>query len=110
MSGMKEKLKRLLAKYGQTQGDLADMLGITYQSVSIKLNGKSEFTLSELFTIVQVFNLTPEEVYDIFFSVDSRFEAIQPSHSIAHSVDDIHQNHQLPLESNSTIQEQAVAQ
>lgn len=70
---MKEKLKALLAKHGQTQNDLAEILGISYQSVSIKLNNKSEFTLAEVFKIVQVYQLTPEEVYDIFFTVESRY-------------------------------------
>jgi len=70
---MKEKLRKILAEYGHTQNDLAELLGITYQSISIKLNRKSEFTLAEVFKIVHAYNLTPEQVYDIFFSMDDRY-------------------------------------
>jgi plasmid maintenance system antidote protein VapI len=63
---LRENIRKLLAKYGQTQSDLAQILGITYQSISIKLNGKSSFTLNEIIRIVQVYGLSAEEVYDIF--------------------------------------------
>lgn len=37
---MKHKLRVILEQFGHNQNDLADLLGITYQSVSIKLNRK----------------------------------------------------------------------
>lgn len=69
---MKAKLKAVLERYGQTQNDLAELLNITYQSVSIKLNGKSDFTQSEIFKIIHHYNLTPDEVMDIFFNIKDR--------------------------------------
>ena len=71
---MKEKIKKLLAKYGHTQNDLAELLGITYQSVSIKINGKKDFFQSEIYKIMVCYQLTPEEVVDIFFSAEDRFK------------------------------------
>lgn len=69
---MKDKLKVVLERFGQTQNDLAELLGISYQSVSIKLNGHKDFTQTEIFKIMVMFNLTPEEVVDIFFNKDDR--------------------------------------
>lgn len=69
---MKHKIRAILAKYGHTQNDLAELLGLTYQSVSIKINGHKDFTQSEIFTMIHCYGLTPEEVVDIFFSVDSK--------------------------------------
>ncbi len=68
---LKDKVRKLLAKYGQTQNDLAQLLGVTYQSISIKLNGKSSFTLNEVRTIATIYGLGPQEVYDIFIDDDS---------------------------------------
>ena len=71
---MKYKLRAVLDRFGQTQNDLAELLGITYQSVSIKLNGHKDFTQSEIFKIMRCFSLTPEEVVDIFFSPNDLFK------------------------------------
>lgn len=67
---MKHKLRLILDKYGHTQKDLADLLGISYQSVSIKLNGHKDFTQTEIYRIMTVYKLTPEQVVDIFFNPD----------------------------------------
>ena len=68
----KDKLRKILKRAGSTQNDLAELLGITYQSVSIKMNGKKDFTQSEIFRIMVIYKLTPEEVVDIFFSGEYR--------------------------------------
>ncbi len=70
---MKYKLKQVLERFGHTQNDLAELLGITYQSLSIKMNGHKDFKQSEIFKIIHYYNLTPEEVMDIFFSIKSTF-------------------------------------
>ena len=67
---MKKKLRKVLSRYGQSQNDLAELLGITYQSVSIKVNGKKDFTQSEIYTIIVMYKLTADEVMDIFFSTE----------------------------------------
>lgn len=69
---MKHKLKAVLERYDKTQNDLADLLGLTYQTISIKLNGHKDFTQTEIFKIMVMFNLTPEEVVDIFFNTKDR--------------------------------------
>lgn len=76
---LKENVRKLLAKYGQNQNDLAQVLGITYQSISIKLNGKSSFTLNELITIASVYGLGPQEIYDTF--IKDGVEEAKPSGS-----------------------------
>lgn len=71
---MKHKLRKVLERYHHTQNDLAELLGITYQSVSIKLNGKKDFTQSEIYRIIQCYGLTADEVIDIFFSTEDRYK------------------------------------
>jgi len=74
---MKYKLKQVLERFGHTQNDLAELLGITYQSLSIKMNGHKDFKQSEIFKIIHYYNLTPEEVMDIFFSIKSTFSSTE---------------------------------
>lgn len=71
---MKHKLRAVLERFGQTQNDLAELLCITYQSVSIKLNGRKDFTQSEIYKIIMFYQLTAEEVMDIFFNKDDRYK------------------------------------
>lgn len=71
---MKYKLKAVLERFGQTQNDLAELLGITYQSVSIKLNGHKDFTQTEIYKIINFYGLTADEVIDIFFNTEDRFK------------------------------------
>ena len=59
------KSKRALFKV--TQKDMADKLGITYVTYSLKENDKLEFTRKEISTISKVLNLTLEDVNEIFF-------------------------------------------
>ena len=67
---MKQKIRAILKQYGQTQNDLAELLCITYQALSIKMNGHSDFTQSEIYRIMTVYKLTPEQVVDIFLTID----------------------------------------
>ena len=46
---------------------MADKLGITYVTYSLKENDKLEFTRKEISTISKVLNLTLEDVNEIFF-------------------------------------------
>jgi DNA-binding XRE family transcriptional regulator len=69
---MKRKLRSLLRKFGHTQNELAEMLGITYQSLSIKMNGRRDFSQSEIYMIITMYSLTGEEVIDIFFNMYDR--------------------------------------
>ena len=40
--------------------------------MSIKINGHKDFTQSEIFTMIHCYGLTPEQVFDIFFSIDDK--------------------------------------
>lgn len=71
---MKYKLKAVLERFGQTQNDLSELLGITYQSVSIKLNGHKDFTQTEIYKIINFYGLTADEVMDIFFNKEDRYK------------------------------------
>ena len=65
---MKEKLKKVLKEQGVSQYELAELLNLTYQTVSIKMNGHKDFTQSEIRGLKLILGLTPEQIDDIFFS------------------------------------------
>nr|DAS87690.1 MAG TPA: Protein of unknown function (DUF739) [Caudoviricetes sp.]DAY21765.1 MAG TPA: Protein of unknown function (DUF739) [Caudoviricetes sp.] len=44
-----------------------EALGMALSTLSGKLNNKSEFTRSEILSIVKLLNLKKEDVYDVFF-------------------------------------------
>ena len=64
--------KALLSKmvlYGDNGGTLSEALGISRSTFSVKINESgAEFTQSEIMVIKERYNLTPEEVMDIFFN------------------------------------------
>ena len=53
---------------GDTNETLADFLGISTTSVSNKRNGKTDFTQGEIVKIKNRWNLTPDQVDQIFFA------------------------------------------
>ena len=69
MIGTKEKLKEFMDIFGDNLTKLADYLGISYQSISKKLNGHTDFKLTEIRMIKERYNLTAEEVDYIFFYI-----------------------------------------
>lgn len=107
---MKEKIRKILEAYGQTQNDLAYLLGITYQSVSIKLNGHKDFTQSEIFKIMTIFRLTPEQVVDIFFNVNDRakgmFKLDQQSEKAEKPAEQVAEQSEKPAEQSAEQAEQ----
>lgn len=65
----KEMLRSIMALHGETNSDLATLLDISEQSVSSKINeNKTEFKQGEIAKIRQHYNLTAEQVTDIFFA------------------------------------------
>lgn len=65
----KSLLRSIMALHGDTNRDLADALGITEQSFSAKINeNKTEFKQSEIARIQQLYNLTAEQITNIFFA------------------------------------------
>lgn len=57
------KLKGRMAEVGITQNALAKSLGMSRSSLSLKMNGKREFTLAELRIIVEVLNIDDPRSY-----------------------------------------------
>lgn len=65
----KELLRSVMALNGDTNRDLANLLGISEQSVSNKINeNKSEFKQGEIAAIRRHYGLSAEQVDAIFFN------------------------------------------
>ena len=65
----KELLRSVMALNGDTNRDLAVFLDISEQSVSNKINENgTEFKQGEIAAIRQRYNLTAEQVTNIFFA------------------------------------------
>lgn len=46
---------------------LAQKLGVTRQTLSLKIDGYNDFKLSEICTIKSLYNLSRDELFEIFF-------------------------------------------
>jgi len=68
----KNLLEAKMKIHGDNQSDLAVAIGISVQTFNRKLNGTdgAEFSQSEIIKIIERYDLTAEEVYEIFFSQD----------------------------------------
>lgn len=63
-----ETLNQVMREYGDTQREVAKLLGITESTMSLKVNGKAEFKASEIAVLSERYALTPEEVSQVFLS------------------------------------------
>lgn len=64
----KAKLRSIMALHGDTNRDLAELLGISEQSFSCKINENgTEFKQGEITKIKDKYALSPEDVDAIFF-------------------------------------------
>lgn len=64
------KLKAVMVLHGDTGGNLAQFLGISHSSFSKKLhNNGAQFTQGEIQAIKDRYNLTANEIDDIFFNI-----------------------------------------
>lgn len=64
------ELRAAIARSGKTNAHLAEKLGITPESFSRKLHGRSQFRLSEVRTLKTELDLADEEVIRVFFCPD----------------------------------------
>lgn len=62
-------LKYYMRENNDTMEALAEALGIHYNTLSLKLNGKREFTQAEIKIISVRYTLTPVEVVKVFFQL-----------------------------------------
>ena len=63
-----KELKAAMKRNDDTQEKLAEALGLQASGVSERVNGKVEFRRSEINTIRERYNLSPEETIRIFFA------------------------------------------
>lgn len=61
-------LRSKMVLFNDTNETLAEALNISRQTMSAKINGKVDFKQSEIKTIVERYNLTPEETEQTFFN------------------------------------------
>lgn len=70
----KELLRSVMVLNGDTNRDLAKFLDISEQSVSAKINENgTEFKQGEIASIIQRYNLTADQVKNIFFAQGGLF-------------------------------------
>ena len=60
--------KSKMKLYGDTQESLAENLGICYTTLNRKIRGAGDFVQSEIKSIAVKYELTPEELEEIFFA------------------------------------------
>ncbi|MBQ9737898.1 MAG: helix-turn-helix transcriptional regulator [Alphaproteobacteria bacterium] len=60
-------LKSKMALNGDTQTTLAEAIGITQNAIWMKMNNRCEFKRSEIEAIAKRYNLTGDEIQQIFF-------------------------------------------
>ena len=65
---VKQELKAVMARYGDTQADLAAYLGRSERAISDKITGKADFWRSEIEKIAIRYNLTLADIQRIFFT------------------------------------------
>lgn len=61
---MFRKLKGILMINGMTQQDLANILNLSASTLNFKINGKTEFTLTEAKKISSYFKMDIEEIFE----------------------------------------------
>jgi len=69
------KLKGLMAERGLEVTKLAEILGISRQAASNKVNGKTTVTLTDARKIAETLNMTKDERDSIFFGNSVKSEA-----------------------------------
>jgi predicted transcriptional regulator len=71
----REKLKKVIAEKGLMHKAVAEKLGISPYGFALKLNGTTDFKVSEMNRVCEVLSLTSEERNRIFFGVDSELNS-----------------------------------
>lgn len=69
MKGM-ELLRKKIDDSGYKLQFIAEKCGLTYQGFKKKLDGETEFKVSEVMVLKDLLKLTDTEVQDIFFTND----------------------------------------
>ena len=64
----KQLLRSKMALFGDTVATLSSKIGTSTASLSLKINGKSDFRQSEIDKIKNIYYLSAEEIVNIFFA------------------------------------------
>ena len=65
-----KQVNLLIEKSGLKRSWIADKLGISYQSLWNKLNGKTDFTVTESAKLKEILHLDEQEYIALFFTPD----------------------------------------
>jgi len=65
---MKQELRAVMAKYGDTYQTLAEALGRTVPALCRKINGQLPFKQKEISIIIDRYNLSGDDAIRIFFT------------------------------------------
>ena len=57
------RFKGYCAEHNIKQGEIAELLGITIQSVNRKINGKEPFTLEQVKTLCEHYGISADEYF-----------------------------------------------
>lgn len=57
------KFKGWLVEHQIKQSDLAELLGITVESVNAKVNGRQEFTLSQVKKMCETYGISADDFF-----------------------------------------------
>ena len=68
MNVLKNKLRGMILYKNDTLPELAKALKMSQTTLSSKMNSKTEFSRQDIMRIKNRYNLTPEEVDNIFFN------------------------------------------
>lgn len=66
----KKLLKVAMVMSGMTQSDLAKAMGMSTASMNYRINGKREFSISEIQLLCELLHLSDEQKLQIFFTTD----------------------------------------
>ncbi len=64
----KDLLRSVIVAHGDNMGKLAEAMGMQQSALSNRVNGLVEFRQGEINFIRHRYNLTPEQMQDIFFA------------------------------------------
>lgn len=64
------RLRQTIYRNGLNQHKLAELLGISATSLSLKLNNHIEFSNKDIINIVNILNIDPAKIHLYFFDVN----------------------------------------
>ena len=62
------KLKGKIIEEGYTISSLAEKVGMNRNTLANKLEGRTAFDITEIYTLVDILNINPEKVNQYFFT------------------------------------------